>query len=161
MSAGPELTALMESLLAQEDSLRFRAFDEDSSWELGSRIVRKAMAGNMPIAVDIRLGRRRLFHASRPGASADNGFWVERKSATVERFGHSSYYIGQLLASKEATLESKYKISSIEYSASGGSFPIIVKGVGPVGAATVSGLTQEEDHALVVATIGEMLAEGY
>jgi uncharacterized protein (UPF0303 family) len=47
-------------------------------------------------------------------------------------------------------LKKKYYVSSMEFSAHGGCFPIRVRGVGIVACATVSGLPQEEDHALVV-----------
>jgi uncharacterized protein (UPF0303 family) len=41
-------------------------------------------------------------------------------------------------------------LSIREVAPHGGSFPIVVAGVGCVGAATVSGLPQREDHELVV-----------
>jgi uncharacterized protein (UPF0303 family) len=43
-----------------------------------------------------------------------------------------------------------------DYATHGGSFPIRVTGVGGVGAVTVSGIPQREDHALVVACLAEM-----
>jgi uncharacterized protein (UPF0303 family) len=42
----------------------------------------------------------------------------------------------------------------------GGSFPIRVRGVGVVAAATASGLSSPEDHDLIVAGIRAYLAEG-
>ena len=44
------------------------------------------------------------------------------------------------------------------YAAHGGSFPIRVAGVGIVGAVTVSGLPQAQDHALVVEGLRDFLA---
>ena len=55
-------------------------------------------------------------------------------------------------------MEEKHYLSSMEFSAHGGAFPLILKGTGPVGTITVSGLPQEEDHALVVETVRAFLA---
>ena len=41
--------------------------------------------------------RQAVFHVSRPGAKMDNDEWIKRKNRLVYRFGHSSYYMGQLL----------------------------------------------------------------
>ena len=75
----------------------------------------------------------------------------------VNRFNRSSYYIGTCLEALGKTLEEQFHISSIEYAARGGSFPIIIKDVGVIGSITVSGLSQDQDHKLVVATISEYL----
>jgi uncharacterized protein (UPF0303 family) len=74
------------------------------------------------------------------------------------RFGHASFLIGLRLKLAGATIEEKHCVSSLEYSAHGGSFPVHVEGSGLVGAVTVSGLTQEDDHALVVECVREFLA---
>lgn len=55
------------------------------------------------------------------------------------------------------TMEESSLLSSFEYAAHGGAFPIIIKNVGVVGTITVSGLAQEDDHALVLAVIKEFL----
>jgi uncharacterized protein (UPF0303 family) len=65
--------------------------------------------------------------------------------------------MGISLKSKGQTMEEKYLISSGEFAAHGGAFPLIIRGVGVVGTITVSGLPQEEDHQLVVATLRKFL----
>ncbi len=148
---------LLKTLLDQEETLQFASFDENKAWELGSLLVRTAMARKLPIAIDIRRGERQLFHASLQGASADNDQWIARKVRTVNRFGHSSFYIGNYLKSLGKSLSEKYFVSELEYAFQGGGFPIKVRGSGMVGTVAVSGLPQEEDHKLIVESIASLL----
>jgi len=92
------------------------------------------------------------------GTSIDNGEWIKRKNNVVKRFGHSSYYMGISLQNAGQTIEEKYLISSSDYAAHGGAFPLIIRDVGVVGTITVSGLPQQEDHELVVTTLKQFLA---
>src|SRR5690606_41266731 len=75
-------------------------------------MVERALRKKLPVAIDIRRGEHQLFHASLPGTSADNDEWVKRKVRLVNRFGHSSYYMGQMLDRKSTRLNSSHvKIS--------------------------------------------------
>ena len=148
---------MLKKLLREEEELQFTSFNEDTAWQIGSRIVEESIKNNLPIAIDITYGERQLFHASRPGASADNDEWIKRKIRLVYRFGHSSFYMGQFLKSREKRIEEMYLLPESEYAPHGGCFPIIIKGSGIIGTITVSGLTQEEDHILVVQTIRDYL----
>jgi uncharacterized protein (UPF0303 family) len=150
---------VLKQLLDEEQELQFTGFDETSAWQLGSQLVERATRENLSITIDITRGTHQLFHASLPGTSADNDEWVKRKVRLVYRFGHSSFYMGQMLKNKGKTIEQSYLISESEYAPHGGCFPIIVKGTGMVGTITVSGLPQEEDHKLVVQSIRAFLAK--
>ena len=150
---------ILEQLLQEEQELQFTRFNEEDAWKLGSRLVEMARSRNLPVAIDITRGTHQLFHASLRGSSPDNDEWVKRKVRAVYRFGHSSFYIGQLLKSKGKTIEQSYLVSESEYAPHGGCFPIIIKDTGIVGTVTVSGLPQEEDHKLVVEAIRSYLAE--
>lgn len=153
------MTDMLQQLLDEEQELQFTKFNEETAWKLGSQLVEIALSRSLPITIDIRRGMHQLFHASMCGTSADNDDWVKRKVRVVNRFGHSSLYIGQLLNSKGKRIEEAYMLSEREYAAHGGCFPIIVQGTGMVGAITVSGLAQEDDHKLVVEAIRKYLAE--
>jgi uncharacterized protein (UPF0303 family) len=150
---------ILETLLQEEQSLQFSSFNEETAWELGCRLVNKAAQDQLPITIDITLNGRQLFHVSRPGASTDNDEWVKRKVRLVNRFGHSSYYMGQFLKSQGKPIEEVFLLPESEYAPHGGCFPVIVKGTGAVGTVTVSGLAQEEDHRLVVQAIAEYLRQ--
>jgi len=148
---------ILKQLIKEEDELQFTKFNEDTAWQIGNSLVMRAIAEHLPITIDITRGDHQVFHASRPGTSLDNDEWVKRKVRLVYRFGHSSFYIGQLLKSKGKRLEDAYLISENHYAPHGGCFPIILKGAGMIGTITVSGLAQEDDHQLVVHAIREYL----
>ena len=150
---------ILEQLVLEEQQLQFESFNEDTAWEIGSWLVEYARQNKLPITIDIRRGEQQLFHASRPGTSADNDEWVKRKVRLVYRFGHSSFYMGQLLKNLGKTIKEVFLISESEYAPHGGCFPVNVKGTGMVGTITVSGLAQEEDHRIVVETIREYLEQ--
>jgi uncharacterized protein (UPF0303 family) len=145
-------------LLAEEEELQFTRFDNDTAWELGNALVERARADRAGVAIDIRRGDQQLFHAALPGSAADNDAWIERKVRVVRRFGHSSFYMGMMLAEEGKTIESSYLLPESEYAPHGGAFPVIVRDVGVVGAVTVSGLPQQEDHRLVVSVLREFLS---
>src|SRR5215216_6523905 len=150
---------ILKQLLQEEQELQFTKFNEDVAWKLGSQLVENARSRNLPVTVDIMRGTHQLFHASLRGSSPDNDEWVKRKVRLVYRFGHSSFYMGQLLKSKGKRIEEAYLVSESEYAAHGGCFPVIVKDTGMIGTITVSGLPQEEDHKLVVQAIRDYLAQ--
>ncbi|NLW12558.1 MAG: heme-degrading domain-containing protein, partial [Clostridiaceae bacterium] len=116
-----------------------------------------AKKDSLPIVIDITRSGQVLFHAAMPGTAPDNDQWVLRKNKTVGRFQHSSFMIGRILEKSAATMEEKYLISSLEFAAHGGAFPIIIRNTGVIGTITVSGLAQEDDHALVVRVLREWL----
>ncbi|MNR61218.1 hypothetical protein D3C85_1829040 [compost metagenome] len=62
---------------------------------------------------------------------------------------------------QQTNLQAKLGLPDAEYAAHGGSFPIVVKGTGCIGAVTVSGLPQREDHNMVVEALAELLGKNH
>jgi uncharacterized protein (UPF0303 family) len=155
MDDDPDLRVLLE----QEERLVFARFDHDTAWELGSRLRRAALDARLPVAIAIRRGGQRLFHCGLPGSSADNDGWLARKAAVVERYGHSSYYVGCEFRSRGGDFDADSRLDPAAFAAHGGAFPLLVSAAGCVGSVAVSGLPQVEDHAFVVAQLGQFLAE--
>ncbi len=153
------MTEILEQLLLEEQQLQFTTFNEDTAWKIGCWLVEQAIKNELPVTIDIRRGEQQIFHASRPGTSADNDEWVKRKVRLVNRFGHSSFYMGQMLQSAGQSLETKFLLPESEFAPHGGCFPIIIKGTGMIGTITVSGLPQAEDHKIVVQAIKHHLEE--
>jgi uncharacterized protein (UPF0303 family) len=149
---------LLEQLLQEEQDLQFVSFSETTAWQLGCQLVERAQKQGLPVVIDIMRGSQQLFHAALSGSAPDNDEWVKRKSRVVYRFGHSSFYMGELLKSRNQTMEKNYLVPESEFAPHGGSFPVIVKGTGVIGAITVSGLPSQDDHNLVVEGIRGYLA---
>jgi uncharacterized protein (UPF0303 family) len=151
--------ALLEELLTQEQALQFTSFNNDEARALGLRLVEVAMAEQLSITVDICRHGQQLFHCALAGTSADNDEWIKRKNRVVNRFGHSSYYMGVYYRSRGTTIQESALREPREFAAHGGAFPISIRGVGVVGTVTVSGLPQAEDHRLVVQVLRQFLGQ--
>ena len=152
-----DYTNLLNELKQQEARLQFPAFSNEDAVTIGLSLYEIAKERNLPITIDIMRNGQQLFHLSMPGTSADNDQWVIRKCRLANRFQASSFRIGTELRAEGLTLEERYELSHYEYAAHGGCFPVIIKNTGMVGTITVSGLAQEDDHALVVEAIEKFL----
>jgi uncharacterized protein (UPF0303 family) len=146
-----------QRLKAQEELLQFTSFTEADAWALGAMMRSLAVERSLSIVIDIRCAGRKLFYAAMPGTTPDNEGWVQRKINTVMRFHQSSYLVGRELEAKGAVLNETRGISPIDHAPHGGCFPIRVRGVGVIGAITVSGLPQREDHNFVVECVAAFL----
>jgi uncharacterized protein (UPF0303 family) len=137
----------------QEAELLFPNFDYDTAWRLGLSLRELALSRQHSIVVDIRrFGQphQQLFYTALAGTTPDNQRWVQRKINVVARFHRSSYAIGLTLEQNNRTFSERYNLPDADYAAHGGCFPIHIAGSGIIGAVTVSGLPQREDHNLVV-----------
>jgi uncharacterized protein (UPF0303 family) len=152
-----DLAYPLADLAAEEEELQFTGFTADDAWDLGAALVAAGREQRLPIAVDITRNRHQLFHAALVGATPDNDSWIRRKTRVVERFGHSSLYVRQASIERGTTFEAQFGLDPARYAAHGGAFPILVRGVGPIGTVVVSGLPQVEDHRMVVAALRRLL----
>jgi uncharacterized protein (UPF0303 family) len=150
----------LKVIAEQEARLRFERFDPAVAWMLGQRLKETAERLHSAIAMDISLFAQPIFYYAMPGATPDNADWVRRKRNVVQRFHRSSYAVGLMLKQKESSLEER-GLDARDYAAHGGSFPIFVQGAGCIGAITVSGLPQREDHELVVEVLADYLKLPY
>lgn len=141
----------------QELGLVFDSFDEATAFSIGTRIRDRAIHENLSLVVDIRLWDRPLFYCAMPGTSGDNPNWVRRKFSVVQRLLRSSYRCVLEQGREERTFPASRALDPADFVLAGGGFPIRVKGIGPVGCATVSGLAERDDHQVVVDAICDEL----
>jgi len=146
-------TAFLQELENQEKELQFTEFTNETALAIGLFLIDKAKKENKKITIDVMRGNHQIFHYSFDGTTEENDQWVIRKNRVANKFQKSSLYIEYKLKSENTTLEQTHGLPFAEYAPCGGSFPIIEKGKGMIGTLTVSGLTGEEDHEMVVAGI--------
>lgn len=144
-------------LAEQERLLVFPRFGPEEAWALGASLRDAGLARRAPIAIDVSLRDRTLFHCAMPGSTTDNAEWIRRKRNTVLRLWRSSYAVGRSLALSGRTQEEAHTLPLADYAVHGGSFPILLPGTGCIGAVTVSGLPQREDHMMVTDALAAVL----
>jgi uncharacterized protein (UPF0303 family) len=141
----------------QEERLRFAGFSEADAWALGSQMRAAAAERKIPFVIDIRIGNRPLFYTSLPGSTPENPDWVRRKVNTVLRFHKSSYRVGREYELRGLEWGRSRGFDPLDYAPAGGGFPIHLIGTGVVGAVTVSGVPQRDDHNFVVEMLSAYL----
>ena len=147
----------LEKIAEQEARLRFKHFDSEVAWAIGSALKAAAERRKVSVAIDIQLNGHTLFSYAMAGTTPDNWEWVRRKRNVVLRYHRSSYAIGLKHERERSTFHEKSGLDAKDYAAHGGCFPILLEGTGCVGTITVSGLPQREDHALVVSALQDYL----
>ena len=147
----------LRRIALQEERLRFERFDAGVAWDLGLALKAAADKRRVGVAIDISTPSYTLFSHAMQRATPDNAEWVRRKRNVTLRFHRSSYAIGLELQRDKRTLEERHGLRADDYMAHGGCFPIRLAGPTCIGAITVSGLPQREDHDLLTRTLAVFL----
>lgn len=150
-------SARLDFLTKQEKDLRVTNFGVDEAWELGSAIYQTAHRLELPVAIDIRLGMQRAFHAAIAGSARDNDDWANRKENTVMAYGHSSFYVGTLYHHQGDDFDLAARRNRMDYVPDGGAFPVMLTSGLVIGVVAASGLPSAYDHSLVTAALKEFI----
>jgi uncharacterized protein (UPF0303 family) len=153
MAAAEDIAKIIE----QERGLVFAEFDEHVAFAIGLAIRERAVRETLGLVADVRLWDRPLFYCAMPGTTGDNPNWVRRKANLVQRVLKSSYRVALESDAPERVFPERRALPQADYAIAGGGFPIRVKGIGVVGAVTVSGLHERDDHEIGVAAICQYL----
>ena len=86
-----------------------------------------------------------------------NDNWARRKSNTALLTGKASLLIGVENRAKGRDLV-QIGLTLTDYADHGGAVPVVVAGTGMVAVATVSGLPELDDHALVIRAMRDYLS---
>lgn len=142
-------------ITAQEEELQFDCFDNETALEIGMRLVEKAKERNLPIAIDITRCRHQLFHASMPGSRRENDEWLRRKINVTYLTETSTLFQRLYREENREDFCTVYGVDPADHVASGGCFPVRIKGTGFIGTITVSGMADVDDHGLIVEVLRE------
>jgi uncharacterized protein (UPF0303 family) len=112
----------IERIGRQEERLRFRSFDANTAWAVGSRFRTVAESRSLAIAIDIQVNGHTLFFAAMSGATPDNMDLIRRKRNVVLHFHRSSFAIGLQLRKEQKTLAETIGVDAVTTPHTGGAF---------------------------------------
>ncbi len=148
-------------ILEQERLLVVSNFTEADAFAIGNAIREIVASEGKGALIEVRLWDRQLFVCAMIGTSTDNVEWVRRKVNVVQRFLTSSYRKALEMKEAGANFDAVRGVNPLDYAAAGGGFPIRIKGGPIIGAITVSGLPQRDDHRVAVQALAAHLGLDY
>ena len=147
-----------DGLLKEEQLLTLDSLDVKSALEIGEIAKSFGVARGLPIAVEVRLGDWIIYHASLPGSTAENQWWIDRKARVVMLKHHSTIYERVSAEERGVDWHKENNLLDETHAIHGGGLPLITKDQGFVGVLLISGLPQVDDHLLGVEVLTEYLA---
>ena len=81
----------LNKIALQEKRLRFKQFDAQTAWAVGTALKAAAEKRQACVTIDIQLHGFPLFSYAMAGTSPDNWEWIRRKRNVVMRYHRSSY----------------------------------------------------------------------
>ena len=145
-------------LLNEELILTLPSLDLSGALEIGEIAKSLGQARNLPIAVEVRLLDWMTYHASLPGSTPENDWWMSRKARVVMLKHHSTMYERVSAEERGVDWHKENNLLDETHAIHGGGLPLITKDEGFVGILLISGLPQVEDHLLGVEVLIEFLA---
>ena len=145
-------------LLQEELLLTLPALDVAGAVEIGEITKSFGTQRSLPIAVEVRVGDWAVYHASLPGSTPENDWWIGRKVRVVKLKKHSTMFERVLAEEQGIDWHKENNLLDETHAIHGGGLPLITKGDGFVGVLLISGLPQVEDHLLGVEVLTEFLA---
>ena len=145
-------------LLLEENVLQLDSIDNLDAVNIGRIATEIAIDRKLPVAIEVRIGGWVIYHASLPGSTPENDWWMSRKARTVMLKHHSTMY--ERVSAEERGVDWYKENNLLEetHAIHGGGLPLITKNEGFVGILLISGLPQVEDHLLGVEVLTEFLA---
>ena len=145
-------------LLSEEMSLVLASLSVSDAFEIGEIAKSFGTQRGLPIAVEVRIGDWIIYHASLPGSTSENQWWIDRKARVVLLKHHSTLYERVSAEERGVDWHKENNLLDETHAIHGGGLPLITKEDGCVGVLIISGLPQVDDHLLGVEVLTEFLA---
>jgi len=146
-----------KQLLEEEQILKLSSLTNSDAVEIGKIATTLDNQRRVPMATQVRIGDRIVFHASLEGSKPENDLWIERKVAVVMLKQHST--MCERVSSEERGVywHKENNLQNETHVIHGGALPLITdecfKGI-----LIISGLPQVDDHLFAVEVLTEFLA---
>ena len=147
-----------QSLLDEEQLLVLPSLTTGDALEIGEIAKSFGAQRGLSIAVEVRIGDWIIYHASLPGSTSENQWWIDRKARVVLLKHHSSLFERVSAEERGVDWHKENNLLDETHAIHGGGLPLITKSDGFVGVLLVSGLPQVVDHLLGVEVLTEFLA---
>jgi uncharacterized protein (UPF0303 family) len=146
-------------LLKEEQTLTLSDLSISGALMIGEVAKLLGIERNLPIAIGVSLGDWIIYHASLPGSTSENQWWIDRKARVVLLKHHSTLYEQVNASEKGIDWHKENNLLDETHAIHGGGLPLITKDKGFVGVLIISGLPQLEDHLFGVEVLTEFLAQ--
>ena len=145
-------------LINEEQILTLPSLDLVGALEIGEIAKSIAVLRKLPLAIQVRLGDWIIYHASLPGSTSENHWWIDRKARVVLLKHHSTLFERVSAEERGIDWHKENNLKDETHAIHGGGLPLITKDDGFKGVLLISGLPQVEDHLLGVEVLTEFLA---
>ena len=145
-------------LINEEQILTLPSLDLAGALEIGEIAKSIAVLRKLPLAIQVRLGDWIIYHASLPGSTSENHWWIDRKARVVLLKHHSTLFERVSAEERGIDWHKENNLLDETHAIHGGGLPLITKDEGFIGVLLISGLPQVDDHLLGVEVLTELLA---
>ena len=145
-------------LINEEQILTLPSLDLTGALEIGEIAKSIAVLRKLPLAIQVRLGDWIIYHASLPGSTSENHWWIDRKARVVMLKHHSTMHERVSAEERGVDWHKENNLLDETHAIHGGGLPLIARDKGFVGVLLISGLPQVDDHLLGVEVLTEFLA---
>ena len=153
-----EFLLTSKQLLTEESLLTLPSLTNSDAIEIGQIATTLGVLRSLPIALQVRIDDWIVYHASLPGCTSENDWWIGRKARVVNLKKHSTMYERVLAEEQGIDWHKENNLLDETHAIHGGGLPLITKNEGFVGVLLISGLPQVDDHLLGVEVLTEFLA---